>query len=436
LSVKIQPEFVHAANPDYEGFPLNIERVNLEVLRWYMYYKYYLNNIDSPERFGDNAYNKVYWGQSSIRLTFNAISFGFSTENLWWGPGMRNSLIMTNTASGFNHFTLNTVKPINTIIGSFEGQIIAGWLKSSGYFPPDHLRDPYMGLLPFFIPKPDDDRYLNGMILSYQPKWVPGLFIGLIRSIQAYQDDLKGGKLFDYLPIFSSFSEKAAGGGEEINNKKQDPYYSIFFRYVWPESHVEIYGEIGRSDYYWNLRDLIVQTEHSSAYNLGFRKLVPINNIKKDYLQVNLELTQLGKNPTTTLREDDSWGLSSIVRDGYTHNGQFLGPGIGPASNSQTLNISWLRSFKMIGLQIERLSHNEDYFYTAFSTHYARWVDFKYSLIGNWNYRNLLFMIELKAIVAKNYQWDWANPGTSEYPWNVWENTYNFHGQFSVIYRF
>jgi len=38
---------------------------------------------------------------------------------------------MSNTASGFKHISLNTSRPINTPIGSFETQIVAGVLKSS-----------------------------------------------------------------------------------------------------------------------------------------------------------------------------------------------------------------------------------------------------------------------------------------------------------------
>ena len=52
---------------------------------------------------------------------------------MWWGPGTRNSLIMSNNAPGFLHFTLNTKKPIETFIGSFEGQIISGKLEGSGF---------------------------------------------------------------------------------------------------------------------------------------------------------------------------------------------------------------------------------------------------------------------------------------------------------------
>jgi hypothetical protein len=427
LSIKIQPEFVSAINPDYDGFPLTRKEQYWADKRWGEYYDYFLNYIDLPERFGENSYNEIFWGQSSIRLTLNSISLGFSTENLWWGPGMRNSLLMTNSAPGFAHLTLNSVKPIKTPIGSFEGQIIAGWLKESGYPPPN-----YWGVLNY-VPKRSEGRYINGMIISYQPKWVPGLFIGLIRSFQIYHKDMDDG-LIDYFPVFSAFSRKNAED-EEGEIKKYDSYNSIFLRFVWPESHVEIYGEYGRSDYYWDKRDFILEPEHSNAYNLGFRKLIPIGKHKDEYIQVHMELTQLAKNETTILRKGHSWYASGVVRHGYTHKGQYLGAGIGSASNLQTLNISWIRSLKMIGFQFERYAHNEDFFFERIWDLRAHWVDISAAFTGNWDYKNLLFSLKLKAVVSKNYQWEFDPDPTTA--WGAPSpDTFNFHGQLGIMYRF
>lgn len=438
LSIKIQPEFVYAENKEYDGFPLTRANPALSDLRWYQYYNYYLNYIDAPERFGDNNYTKMHWGQSSIRLNFNTLSIGFSTENLWWGPGMRNSLIMTNSAPGFAHFTINTIKPIESPIGSFEGQIIAGWLKSSGYFPPEHERNDNRGSAPFFMYKLDDARYINGMILSYQPKWIPGLHLGVIRSFQVFHSQ-KGYEFLDYFPVFSAFGKENAGDEAEINAKRRDFYNSVFFRFVWPESHVEVYGELARSDYFWDMRDLILQAEHSNAYNLGFRKLMPLNNAKKEYLQFGIELTQLAMNQNTILRNGQSMYTSHAVKDGYTQRGQFLGAGIGPGSTMQTINVTWIRGLKRIGLSVERYAHNEDFFNVVVRDIRAHWVDMSSTLTGHWDYKNFLFVLELKEVFAINYQWEYDPlvPILSDEDW--WSHgdmIYNFHGQLSLIYRF
>ncbi|HCN83507.1 MAG TPA: hypothetical protein DIT07_07765, partial [Sphingobacteriaceae bacterium] len=166
VSIQLKPEFVFAENKAFREYPV------------------YSNTIDLPERYGHKAYTQLSWGQSNIRLNFGPVSFGLSNENLWWGPGIRNSLLMSNSAPGFKHLTLNTTKPIKTYIGSFEGQIVAGRLEGSRFTA---------GLS-------DDWRYLSAMVISYHPKWVPGLFLGLTRSFQTYHENLKG--FSDYIPLF------------------------------------------------------------------------------------------------------------------------------------------------------------------------------------------------------------------------------------------
>ncbi|RYD87985.1 MAG: hypothetical protein EOP54_27955, partial [Sphingobacteriales bacterium] len=242
LSVQFKPEVVLAANSSFDTF--NKDHYDVITARYYDFY----NNIDLPARFGKSGVTKAYWGQSSIRLNYKALSFGLSTENLWWGPGLRNSLLMSNTAPGFKHLTLNTRKPISSPIGSFEGQIIAGRLEGSGYGVLEPERE-YFGQ-PLYVEKPNNWRYLSGLAITWQPKWVPGLFLGLTRSAQTYSNGLN--KFGDYLPFFSSKKQEAAA--EAIN--KRDQRNSYFMRWLWPEEKAEVYFEYGRNNYSGSSGDL------------------------------------------------------------------------------------------------------------------------------------------------------------------------------------
>jgi hypothetical protein len=210
LTVQLRPEIVAAENAEFETF--NKGHFDVIFARYYDIY----NNIDLPARFGTSTYTKVLLGQSSIRLNYKSLSAGISNENLWWGPGIRNSLLMSNTAPGFTHLTLNTVKPIKTPIGSFEGQIIGGRLEDSGFAPltPDHS---YFGTN-LYVPKPDDWRYLSGIVITWQPKWVSGLFLGLDRTSQMYGKDRS--KIGDFLPFFST-SVSATAPDAPLNKKDQ-----------------------------------------------------------------------------------------------------------------------------------------------------------------------------------------------------------------------
>ena len=89
----------------------------------------------SSKTYSPNNYKKTF-GQSSVRLNWKKLSIGISSENIWWGPSLRNSIMMSNHSQGFNHLTFNTIKPIKTFIGNFEWQFITGRLENSGYTPP------------------------------------------------------------------------------------------------------------------------------------------------------------------------------------------------------------------------------------------------------------------------------------------------------------
>jgi hypothetical protein len=74
LSIQLRPEYVYAANRNFQGF---YKEQSDQV--WAEFYL--LNNvIDLPEKFGESAYKKLFWGQSSLRLTFGAVSLGISNE--------------------------------------------------------------------------------------------------------------------------------------------------------------------------------------------------------------------------------------------------------------------------------------------------------------------------------------------------------------------
>ena len=429
LSIQLRPEVVYAENKPFKTF---VESKSEQALFAYYDFK---NIIDFPEYFPGQPYNKVFWGQSSIRLTFGPISAGISSENLWWGPGMRNSLLMTNSAAGFNHFTLNTIKPIRTPIGSFEGQIIGGRLDPSGFFGAD--TNLVINGSKLYRTKRNDWRYLNGMVLSYQPRWVPGLFFGLTRSFMTYHEDM-GNSLADYIPIFSALSKKSVYGEGE-SKVAGDQRISVFSRWLLQKDHAEIYFEYGREDHSYDLRDFLIQPEHTRAYILGLRKLFPINKIRDTYIQVNLELTQLEVNMTNINREAWYVWYAHIagIWHGYTNQGQMIGAGIGPGSNLQTATITWGKGLKSIGVQLERYVHNNDLFNIAIKDMRAHWVDINIAALGEWNYQNLLFSAKLELIRSLNYEYNYEQvPVDRSQFWIPGRDTYNFQANIGVSYRF
>ncbi|KQN34078.1 hypothetical protein ASE92_15740 [Pedobacter sp. Leaf41] len=424
LSVQFKPEVILAANSSFDTF--NKDHFDVITARYYDFY----NNIDLPARFGKSGVTKAYWGQSSIRLNYKALSFGLSTENLWWGPGLRNSLLMSNTAPGFKHLTLNTRKPVSTPIGSFEGQIIAGRLEGSGYGVLEPERE-YFGQ-PLYVEKPNNWRYLSGLAITWQPKWVPGLFLGLTRSAQTYSNGLN--KFGDYLPFFSSKKQEAAA--EAIN--KRDQRNSYFMRWLWPEEKAEVYFEYGRNNYSGSSGDLALEPNVSRAYIFGLRKLFPFGSRKEEQLMLSAEVTQLQETDIAKVLNLESWYSSKSVRHGYTNRGEVLGAGIGPGANIQSLEVSWVKGLKRLGINFERLVHNNDFYYYAYvdSKDYRRhWVDLSVAASGEWNYKNFIFNAKLQGIQSLNYQW-YLIQAPGELYMTPGKDAFNLQVQAGLTYRF
>lgn len=423
LSIQLQPEFVYAQNSNFEGFPA----WQNDTL-WKNYY-YILNRIDNPERFGNGSYTKVFAGQSSVRLNFKKLSVGASTENLWWGPGIRNSLLMSNTAPGFPHITFNTSAPIITGIGSFEWQVISGMVKGSGILPPDTGRT-FDGVRLYQPKQEDSKRYMNGMIATWQPKWTKGLYLGFSRMFYLYNSDVEK-SLDGYLPILGAFFKGKTSGEDD---KRRDQLLSIFVRLVLPKEKAEFYAEFGRNDHSQNFTDLMLEPEHARAYILGGRKI--FTTAKKTDIELMFEMTQLENSPTAWLRPQEGWYTHYQVRHGYTNRGQVLGAGIGPGSNSQTFGVSWIKGIKKLGFTFERVVRDNDFYYKAFAplqNPRFHWVDLSLNAYKDWYCKRFIYSANLSFVRSLNYQWRYQHDAAGE---EVYTNVNNIHASLSVSYVF
>lgn len=419
VSIQLRPEYVHAENLEYDGFPAE----QYDVV-WANYYDKYYNVSEITDRFNESPYEKVNWGQSSIRLSFDPVSIGLSNENLWWGPGNRNSLIMTNNAPGFKHITLNTSRPVQTKIGSFEAQIIAGRLENSGVLPPEVNRVYEQQSL--YIPKREDWRYLSGFVFTFNPKWTPGLFIGASRVSQMYKQDA-GKSPADLIPLLQPFENKSAA-------EARDRYSTLFFRWVLKEAQAEIYGEYshqGKKPFV----DFLKEPDRNAAYMWGVRKLFPWNRRRAEFLQVFLEFTELQQ---AYVPIKGGWYTSTNIRQGYTHNGQVIGAGIGPGSNLQTLNISWVKGLKRIGVQGERYLHNNDFYYQMYINppdYRKHYIDMSASAFLDWDFKNFIVSAKGTVVRSLNYQYVLYDRPPPQYFGVGWDRI-NYQLRLGLMYRF
>ena len=409
FSLQFQPEWIYSQNKSY-----NIGFFDKD------------DQIEYIEFSKNKSFKKVLLGQSSLRVNFGSFSFGASSENIWWGPGQYNSLLFSNNAFGFKHLTLNSRKPAKTFLGSFEGQLIMGKLEN---------------FAPFLRDGKEDWRYVNGITFSYQPKWLPGLFFGASRVFQQYSS-FNNQTWAYYFPVFEPFQKinlidpnSKDFDSTEYDKRMQSQQLTGFARLVIPKAKVEVYFEYGRRDHAVDWREFILNPEHARAYILGFKKLISVPN--EGFFQINGEMLQQQESinilPRYGAAGGSSWA-SHVIIQGFTHQGQMIGPGVGPSSNVQTLETAWVKGVKKLGVRLERLNRHQDVYTSVFNdpSENGRWVDYSARLLADWQFDNLLVSTTTNFVYTLNNQWNLSESSTPSFPNG--DNSFMVVGQVNLIY--
>jgi hypothetical protein len=410
LSIQMQPEFYFSQNLFYDT---GISKSD---------YTQYI------EMFGEGKVSKILPGQSSLSFNFGPVSLGASTQNIWWGPGQFNSLIFSRNAFGFEHLSFHSNRPLKSIIGDFEAQVLIG--KLNGFLEENQ------NLI-------DDWRYLNGLTFSYQPKFLKGFYIGVSRVFQKYSS-LMGNSFFDYFPIFEPFqkinlanSQNGQFDSTDYDLIGQDQQLTGFVRYLNKKANAEIYFEYGRRDHAFNWRDAILNPEHARAYLLGFNKI--IYSKSDELIQIRGEILQQQESINILVRYGGTgggtnWAGHIPMLHGFTQRGQMLGPGVGPSSNVQTLEAAWVKGFNKLGLRFERLNRHQDIYTKFFNdpSEQGRWVDLSARLLADWQWDNLIISSNINFVNSLNHQWQLDPKSTPDFPQG--KNLFSVHSQVSLIY--
>lgn len=358
---------------------------------------------------GVDSYTKIFPGQSFLKAHLGPISVGVSSENLWWGPGIQSALLMSNNAPGFKHAFIGTNKPIKTPIGYFEFNIIGAKLTSDKNLPYENNYNQPRNIN-------DDWRYLNAYVVSWQPKWIKGLFLGMTRSLQQYGEQVQrqsNGFVSKYLPVLGLALQKKNNFGDDTLNR--DQLASFFLRWVLAKSNAEFYVEYGKNDYGVNIRDYLMAPSHSYAYTVGVRKLLPKTN--ENYIQLEAELTQMSQSPDGMVRDAGNWYEHSQIFQGYTHQNQIFGAGAGFGSNLQTASATWINGDIRNGFLIQRVERDPE-------GRANKWTDVSIGWMPQWKYKNMLLGAKVQLIRSNNYNWEKGN------------HSFNLHSRLMIQYNF
>src|SRR5699024_1520608 len=389
--------------------------------------------IDLPFRFGPDSFTTFSMGHSSIRLHLYGFEVGLSTEPLWWGPGVKYALTMSNNAPGMPHYFTGTHEPLELPwnIGRLEFHWMIGYPRDSDYFT--------------YIPQyQSKSRFMNGLNIVYSPSFMPNLHIGTSRIIQQYTPT--GGLSFgDYFGVFAPFPkpDKEALKRARDESHYEDKYAlkSLYFRWVLPKSNAEIYGEYYKEGRNWNFRDFLMEPQHGGGYTVGVQKIFKSNWI--DFVKVNAEINSLVPRLLDVVRPQTYYYTHKNIKQGHTNKGQVLGAAIGPGSESQYLGIEGFFKNGKLGLFAQRVVKN-DHLHYEFSQRFFPGRNFKdqvhhrvnlnLGLSGAYQFNSIL--LKGSAVWNKNCNYGQHKLGKPEFYTITGHNVVNMQYQLSVQYLF
>jgi hypothetical protein len=359
------------------------------------------------------AYKKLLLGNSSLRFDLGKVSMGISTQNLWWGPGIYNSLLMSNNAQGFFHYSINSNRPIKNFLGTFQFQVISATLTQDSLqgFENNGLRRRNIN---------KSDRFLSSLAVDYQPSFLKNISFGINRSLQSYKDRLPTDFVQKNIPVLSAFFGSTSTARDTF---PQDQTVSIYTKWMFPKSHAELYYQFAYNDAKANWRDFWLDMSHSTAYILGFKKLFILKDEK--YLDLGMEVMKLGQTPSYIHRNAGNFYEHSQIREGYTNQNQIIGAGSGFGNNMQTIQLSMNKGWNKIGIIFHHIQQNPMALVSGVNDlglRKIKWDDYAYGIQSRFKYKNILFNANVEWVNSKNYLW------------TMGQNQNNLYANFNTIF--
>ena len=340
LRVQVAPEFMYSEN---QAFPLPPSRIAGRSDFAAPYHSGPVS-IDLPVRFGSDAFTVFDLGQSAVWASLQMIDIGVATENQWWGPGIQNALVMSDNAPGVPHAFVRTNRPLSAGFGDFEAKLIAGALTESLYFDSDSS---------------NDRRSISGVVATFTPRIEPNFSVGFARTVYspAPQSQDVASHALDALFRGSTMRPDSTHTGASTF----DQLFSLFGRWVFPESGFEMYAEWARMLPPSSLRQLLVDPQYTQGYTVGMQAA---GHVQSDaLLRFQGEVSFLDQTPPSRAGDTLTFYTSRAVPQGYTQRGQLIGASIGPGGSSQFLALDYMPRSWDVGVFAQRIRWDEDVYY-------------------------------------------------------------------------
>ena len=360
----LAPEFIASDNGSYEmphpatTLPLPAGRNPLSS-PWHT-----RPSIDAPLRFGTHRFSFGDPGQSTVGGRFGAVIAGLSTENEWWGAGIRNAIVLSNNAAGIPRAFVRTGRPQHTRIGTIEGSWFLGGLFESHYFDNEWQ---------------DDRRSISGIALTWRPTFEPDLTLGFARTVYASMLgwDRLPTHLFD---VLRNRGTRVTPDSGAVNSREQ--IAALSGRWVFPAARFAAHFEWARTELPTSLRDFLTSPTHSQGYTLGLEWATPVGP-SPNLLRFQAEHTYLERSPSYRDRPLASFYTSGSVAQGYTQRGKVIGAAIGQGGSGHWLGLDYFMPTWRVGVQLGRVRWDDDALYRFPNVYYLnKWCAHDVSLFA------------------------------------------------------
>ena len=397
LTIRLNPEIWFAENAYYDILP-NAGALENE-------YANYWSRIDYPQRFGADTLFGYSLGQSEIRFHAWYLNLGISNAHVWIGPSNQNPIILGNNAAGFPHVDFGTDGIVNTPLGSFEVRMLWGLLDESSFFDSDES---------------NNLRFLTGLTAGYSLPFLSNVTFGFNRYFLSPYETLTVAKAF---PLFETFfkydriTDENPTGEDDV-----DQMASIILHWRLQEAGFEAYVEWARNDHSGELRDLVLNPEHSRGYTIGFSQQLSFYNLGT--MRIRGELTELGQPKNSVIRVSPSYYRHHIITQGYTQRGQLLAAPVGPGGNGQFVSIAFEKDPISAVLFFQRVGIDNDYLY---------------QFLKEWTYYSVQLTLGGNIV----YETDWIKTAVGlsytnhlNRNWGYQNDVPNIQARLSLLYKF
>lgn len=341
-------------------------------------------SLDLPHRFGNRHLLGIDAGRSELAVEWPAVTVGVTASNEWWGPGIRNAIILSNNAAGIPRWYARTTRPARTVLGGVEAKLIGGTLTRSLFFGQDE----------------SEHRTISGILIQLRPAFDSTLTFGFSRVVYAPVGPEASELTSTLARSFDAITRWENLSGPQL--QRSDQIGAVFARWIFPAVGLEVYGEWARMDLPRNATELLTAPHYTGGWTFGFNWAHA--RAPGRYLRLQSEVTYLEQSRVFGDRPSADFYSGQASPHGYTQRGQIIGAAIGPGASSQWIAVDWLVPRWQVGGFVGRIRWDNDALYREPApTFWDHDVSMLAGLRGGWRTALSDFGVEITAAKRYNY---------------------------------